>query len=943
MLKDVKKSLILWPLTASAIVMGLSWLGSHNESFMALVARTQQSVGITVANPLQSYPRNNRDFVDRDPRLVGVDNMAVMHPRIAPPKNLVAAVERTEHGSRAIRLPGRLARELVDASKVRTTVPAPFRNEAHELAGHESAASVVLPQLEPSLPTQRTLDATSSTDFANADPMSLSAANDNRRPDEGHKSILPKSISVLAKIKTPHLDESHLHDRDLLCDDPSPLADEPAPTKSSLDPGRKTPQFSPAGWPVTHRLDQQLIELQQMAESKINGRTAAQTEDDQVPFAPTPMQQVSTWTKQVRQTLEQLRMLPRLGQVEAGGLIDQLDQRFNEGHEAAEAMQDREAQIRWLHACYAVERRVAIWKPIWQLATMRDSQTTLVRVDAESFGDVNRFVDQVRQLLPETNDLEGWNQYLLLDKIERTSQGLPGEDRALLAKRFLSRLRWHGLHPEHREWLDNDAVEQLAAAVRPWTRSVIDYASLLNQIEHQESNEIDTVSVEIAEAVQTLQHAESPQAVAVASAIDTYYRNANIRIAMSESMLGRVLPNVEAKTVPLSTHMLGSRVTGVSHVESDLQIHLKPSPDRWQIELETSGNVRTRSVGLKGPVAIRTDGESGFAAFTPIEISANGVRKGTSWVDVEGSNRLRGIESDYDRWPLLGPLVRSIATSRYESLKPLSNQLASQRIREQVSTEVDGRVETELDRATEQLSEVMLGPLGALRLDPCVVDMQTTPSRLLARYRLAGDWQLGAFTPRPRALRDSLMSIQVHQSVMNNMLEQLVPRDQPRLIRDMVFDSAILFNQDTATLPDDIPDDVMIQFAKTRPITVEIEDNCMWLTLRIVRMTRGDQIDLRRFIVRGAYVPEVNGLNAKLVREGHLQISGPSLSMRERLPIRAIFNKVLSTTHGFPLTTKALQSHPAAHNLVISQLELREGWVAMSVSESDGARIATRP
>ena len=47
--------------------------------------------------------------------------------------------------------------------------------------------------------------------------------------------------------------------------------------------------------------------------------------------------------------------------------------------------------------------------------------------------------------------------------------------------------------------------------------------------------------------------------------------------------------------------------------------------------------------------------------------------------------------------------------------------------------------------------------------------MKSTPERVVARVRVAGDDQLGSHTPRPRALSDSLASVQVHETAMTNL------------------------------------------------------------------------------------------------------------------------------------------------------------------------------
>lgn len=685
----------------------------------------------------------------------------------------------------------------------------------------------------------------------------------------------------------------------------------------------------PAGWPVTTRLDEQL------------GSIA--TSDDASAVA---------WSEQVDAALGQLRGLPRLGDERAGEVIEQLRRLTAEGEAAAEAINDRPQQVQWLRAVHSLNRRVQVWKPVWEV-TRGSDQTWMVtdQVDGSaavlvSMDDVLRSIADVRAELYQTGDEAGWTTYLLLDEIQNAATAkyrdvAKREERSIVAQRLLSRLSWHALQETHLQWLDRDSVRRLSDAVRPWARGAVDYADLLGQIERQEADAIDLAAIEIADAVQTLRYADNPHAVAIADSLSTYYRNANVRMAISESMLNRMLPTIDPKSVPVNTTVMGNRVRGTSQINSQLGISLVPSQHHWTLNLRTVGDVWTNSTGYSGPVSVRTSGNSRFVAATPIVVSRDGVSVGNLNVDVNSTSRLRGIQTDYDRWPLVGSLVRSIAEDRYQDVKPLSNRIADRKIKQEVSSEIKTKLDEQVDSATDQLSTMVLGPLGRLRLDPQVIDMQTTQDRLLARYRLAGDWQLAAFTPRPRAPRSSLMSVQVHQSAINNTLEQLVPRDKPMPIDEVVTRAAKLFGRDM-TLPSDVPQDVTIQFARTRPITVEIEDGQLWVTMRIVRLSNGKGIDLTQFIVRAAYSPVVDGINASLVRDGHLRISGPGMSMRERLPVRAIFNKVLSSDKPLPLTLPMMAEHPAMQGLAVSQLELRGGWIGIAISEQAVPRVARK-
>ena len=74
----------------------------------------------------------------------------------------------------------------------------------------------------------------------------------------------------------------------------------------------------------------------------------------------------------------------------------------------------------------------------------------------------------------------------------------------------------------------------------------------------------------------------------------------------------------------------------------------------------------------------------------------------------------------------------------------------------------------------------------------------------------------------------------------------MIPREQPIPIRDLVRQTLATFGQDEAEIPAEIPDDVVVRFAPTRPITVEVEEGELWLTLRILKLQRGSKLNIRR-------------------------------------------------------------------------------------------------
>ncbi len=943
MRKEIKRALLVWPLVASSTISSMTWFSTLDLAAMRSRAGSAAVELVTRANSMAKLVQPQIAPARRtvDGSLVALrQSWPVLKNPIAgrwKPSEPPATQPNTPDASDL--------HEFVVGGPTNVIARAPRLNTNRELAGLSMLRSE----------TYGTSDSIQ-WDVVPLGPRTVTAST--RRE---HKSVLPESIRVLGRYRPDHqslgIDGTET-DTDKPDGPPAPPT-KPEPISLGQAPAAKqTPDAQPesaardvaaanqhkgdthpAGWPEAAALHEMLNDLAGIA-------TAGDFPSAQDgAFADDP---AARWAGQVDSRLRRLQSFDWLGDPDAGSTLQQLATFAEAGLQLAEQVDDRQLQIQWLRTAHGLNRRLAVWGAVWKVVDSGarqsiDGSRPVFSVLADSDAarklatKIAGLADQVESELARSNDPGGWHEFLLLDDIRAAVDNGSPAARAEVAQRFLSRLQWYGLQPSQRQWLDRPAVNELADSLRTWSATPIDYAKLVRDLERQENNAIDLSAIDVADAVQSLRFSGREASVAVAKSITTHYRNANMRFAVTDQLMRRLLPPVQSQVQPVRTTLLGSRVRGTSQINSDLDLRLVPSRDRWSLELLTQGDVSTRAVGLNGPVALRTVGNSNFLASTPIQLTTDAVKIGSSSVSVNNQTRLRGIRSDYDGLPLIGSLVRSIAAGRYADSAPIANRITESRIRQSISGEIDQQVQEKVRKATGQFSDVVVGPLGRMDLEPMVVDMETTPSRLLARYRLAGDWQMAAFTPRPRAPHNSLMSLQLHQSAINNTLEQMVPRDEPASIRDMVDSAMSQFGVDTRPIIADLPDDVTIQFAPTRPITVEIEDDRLWLTLRIVQLKGEDGFELRTFIVRAKYRAEFDGNRAYLVRDSGLSIQGPRMSMRQRLPARAIFNKVLDDDRPLPLTMPQMAEHPAVQDLEVSQLILRDGWIGLAMGPADAS------
>jgi len=183
--------------------------------------------------------------------------------------------------------------------------------------------------------------------------------------------------------------------------------------------------------------------------------------------------------------------------------------------------------------------------------------------------------------------------------------------------------------------------------------------------------------------------------------------------------------------------------------------------------------------------------------------------------------------------------------------------------------------------------------------------------------------------------------MQLHQSAMNNGFSQIGLSSKDWTLSELGSKIAEKLGQDPKTIvTDEIPSDVTIRFTSDRPITIEFLDGRMWLTLRVANLSQPGRIELSDFVIRTSYVPAVTGLDAALVRDGAISVDGDRLSVRERLPLRAIFARVFGARPVVPLVSQRLLGDPRAEGLAISQVVMEDGWLGIAVSETASPHVA---
>ena len=220
-------------------------------------------------------------------------------------------------------------------------------------------------------------------------------------------------------------------------------------------------------------------------------------------------------------------------------------------------------------------------------------------------------------------------------------------------------------------------------------------------------------------------------------------------------------------------------------------------------------------------------------------------------------------------------MARNVARSQYDQKAPAADAEVREKIAAKAKERVDRETTEQIAAAAKRLHDEVLGPMDSLLLDPTMIAAETTEKRFSMRIRLAGPDQLGGHTPRPQAPADSLASVQIHESMLNNVLERLELDGQTFDLAGLGQRLAERLHRFQPKPVDPDQEDVKISFAAKDAVHVRCNDGRLEITLAIARLSKGSR-KWKDFQVRAFYRPVVQGRSRRSGPRGHRAVDRPA-------------------------------------------------------------------
>lgn len=466
-------------------------------------------------------------------------------------------------------------------------------------------------------------------------------------------------------------------------------------------------------------------------------------------------------------------------------------------------------------------------------------------------------------------------------------------------------------------------------------------ARLLDAVERFELSTAPEDAAVAARSADVMEGVGHPGADGLTKAVRDHYASANVRIAVHQRFLEKLLPAATVTTGPVDDVVLGRKVRGTRTVQRTTTVRFIPDSDEISFDLEVHGDVESRTVTDSGPVSLTSRGDSSFTVRKPIKVSSAGLLFGTATGVATNRSQLANVQTSFDSVPIMRSLVRTMVRNQHEETLPEANREVIDHIVSRACREVDAQAEPQFVEIGDRIRERVWMPLVRLGLEPTPVAMETTATTATLRLRLAADEQLAAHTPRPRAPSDSLFSLQVNESTLNNAFERLGLAGRRLSLEELI---GMLYERAgfEPRIPDDLPEGVHVTFARRQPLRIECRDGLVHLrvSLDAIESGRRSWYDI---VAQVAYKPATSAPQVFLEREGPVQLSGPGHQGRIEFALRTIFSKIFPKERPIPVLPERIVKNPRLEGLHVLQAVSTDGWLALALGLREGDTTVAKP
>ncbi len=488
---------------------------------------------------------------------------------------------------------------------------------------------------------------------------------------------------------------------------------------------------------------------------------------------------------------------------------------------------------------------------------------------------------------------------------------------------------------------------------------------------HREAPTSET-TLQVGKALGTIDFlGEAPELVEVVRAS---YSQPNVLADVSTEALNQLAGPV-CQIRGVRDCILGTSIRGTAVTNGLVTFQPLEANERIEIDMFLAGIIRSRTIGYNKPVNIHASGTTNYSASKRLLISDDEFTTAGLWVDADTRTRIHSVQKTGGK---LGKrLIEKIAWKKVYEKKRQSERIASRHAEEKIASSFDSQVLTALTNGRVSYEGKLRTPLKRVALLTDAIHLASSHESIHSRLTVASHRQIATNSTPPAKLADNDVTVQVHETAVNNFLPTLLagaslrqesadqpPRlegDVPEWLRELAKKTpkeaveGKESSQEEPVAAQPSPEEPKAEFRPWHftlngeaPASVSFTDQKLVLRMRLAELkaSADEQEEPRRnwdFIVTYRLIQEGNEVLLK--REGDVEafptgfdprwderLTGEQVGVRNNMAKN--LNKRAAAGEGFPAeiplpAVKLPQQGEEELTLELTQLECDNGWLTI--------------
>ena len=258
-----------------------------------------------------------------------------------------------------------------------------------------------------------------------------------------------------------------------------------------------------------------------------------------------------------------------------------------------------------------------------------------------------------------------------------------------------------------------------------------------------------------------------PRAARLAQLTRAACTGVNVRLQVGNDFVAAGFQQDIEETLDVDETILGTKVIGSGALAGVSNAELVPSPKRAAIKVFAEATLETHTDGSQAMVTLKNYTTGTLRGEKQILFAAEGI----STTPAKSKANLKSDISDVKI--NAGPLIRMVARGQVDSRRADSQAEAARRAERRMNNQMNERIDpniAELNTKYQKIREA----LNKTGLFPRVWDLSSTDTQIDWSILLGNTYQPSAPLPAPQQAPATGLTVQVHQSALNNMLAILL-------------------------------------------------------------------------------------------------------------------------------------------------------------------------